>query len=168
MTAAERIASALLETRAKVTPNLVAAIATAGSAQEVAAVFHAYAAERTTTALQKRELERALRAEGWSRHAAKAEAGHRVANQSQGDTHMNTTEQIAERIAALLHMTRASSWTSDHSLKLSAAMKGQPPEVLAMALLQFSQGLLRASRQVIALQIDCANGEIARDEGGLQ
>lgn len=167
MTAAERIAAALLETRAKITPNLVAAIAAAASAQEIAAAFHAYAAERTTTALQKRELERALRAEGWSRHAAKAEAGHRVANQSQGDTHMNATNQ-AERIATLLHMTRAPSWTSDRTLELSAAMKGQPPEVLAMALLQFSQGLLRASRQVVALQLDCANGQAARDEGRLQ
>lgn len=168
MTAAERITSALLETRAKVTPDLVAAIATAGSVEEIAAAFRVYAAARIATAMRKRELEQTLHADGWSRKAAKAEAGHRVANKSpQGDTHMETTT-AAERIAALLHMTRTASWTSDNTLELSAAMKGQPPDVLAMALLQFSQGLLRASRQVVALQIDCANGQAARDEGRLQ
>lgn len=83
MTTAERIATALLETRAKVTPNLVAAIAAAASVQEVAAAFHAYAAERVTTALQKRELERALHAEGLSRRAAKAEVSHRFATPPQ-------------------------------------------------------------------------------------
>lgn len=83
MTTAERIAAALLETRAKITPNLVAAIAAAASAQEIAAAFHAYAADRVTTALQKRELERALHAEGLSRRAAKAEVSQRLATPPQ-------------------------------------------------------------------------------------
>jgi hypothetical protein len=79
---------------------------------------------------------------------------------------MNTEK--ASRITELLHQTRSTHWTSDSALQLSAAMRGQPPEVLAMALLQFSNGLLRASRQVVALQIDCEQGQIARDEGRLQ
>lgn len=81
---------------------------------------------------------------------------------------MNTTNETAAHIAELLHLTRSTSWTSDSALELSAAMRDQPPYVLAMALLEFSNGLLRASRQVVALEIDCANGQIARDEGRLQ
>lgn len=81
---------------------------------------------------------------------------------------MNTPTESAAHIAELLHLTRSTNWTSDSALQLSAAMRDQPPEVLAMALLQFSNGLLRASRQVVALEIDCANGQIARDEGRLQ
>lgn len=77
-TAAERIASALLETRAKVTPNLVAAIAAAESVEEIAAAFRVYAAARMAVALRKRELEQTLHADGWSRRTAKAEASHRL------------------------------------------------------------------------------------------
>lgn len=80
---------------------------------------------------------------------------------------MNKNEPAA-RIAELLHKTRSTNWTSDSALELSAAMRYQPPEVLAMALLEFSNGLLRSSRQVVALQIDCANGQIERDAGRLQ
>jgi hypothetical protein len=80
---------------------------------------------------------------------------------------MNSKEYSA-RIVELLHQARSTSWTSDSALQLSAAMRGQPAEVLAMALLEFSNGMLRASRQVVALEIDCANGQIARDEGRLQ
>lgn len=169
-TTTERITAALLDSRATVSPALVAAIAVSASVEEIAAAFRMYAAARIATAMRKRELEEALHADGWSRRAAKAEASHRVANQSpKGDTYMNTTSTTAaERIATLLHMSRTASWTSDQTLELSAAMKGQPPEVLAMALLQFSQGLLHASRQVVELQIDCANGQAARDEGRLQ
>lgn len=67
-----------------------------------------------------------------------------------------TPNQTASKIAALLHLSRSASWTSDHCLELSGAMKGQPPEVLACALLEFSRSLLRASRQVVTLQIDAA------------
>lgn len=79
MTPADRITAALLESRVKVSPALVDAIATAGSVQEVAAAFKVYAAARIATALRKRELERALHADGWSRTAAKVEASHRLA-----------------------------------------------------------------------------------------
>lgn len=79
-----------------------------------------------------------------------------------------TTTETAANIAALLHESRGTHWNLDTALQLSAAMRGQPPEVLAMALLEFSNGLLRASRQVVALEIDCANGQMARDEGRLQ
>lgn len=63
--------------------------------------------------------------------------------------------QVA-RIAELLHQTRSASWTSDHCLELSGAMKGQPAEILALALLEFSQGMLRAARQVVTIQRDAA------------
>lgn len=79
-----------------------------------------------------------------------------------------TTTETAAKIAALLHESRGTHWNSDTALQLSAAMRGQPPEVLAMALLEFSNGLLRASRNVVSLEIDCANSQAARDAGGLQ
>lgn len=81
---------------------------------------------------------------------------------------MNTQNQAASRIAELLHRSRSASWTSDHSLELSAAMRHQPPEILALALLEFSQGLLKASRQVVSLQIDCETAVAERDAGRLQ
>jgi len=78
MTPAERIAGCLRAAGARITPDIVAAITAAGSVEEVAAAFHAYAAERMATALQKRELEQALHADGWSRRTAKAEASRRL------------------------------------------------------------------------------------------
>lgn len=80
---------------------------------------------------------------------------------------MNSTETAAQ-IAAMLHQTRSTTWSADRALELSAAIREQPAEVLAMALITYSTGLLGASRQIVALQIDCANGQIARDEGRLQ
>ena len=79
-----------------------------------------------------------------------------------------TPKETAHKIAAMLHESRGTHWNSDTALQLSAAMRGKAPEVLAMALITYSTGLLRASRQVVALEIDCANGQIARDEGRLQ
>lgn len=82
-----------------------------------------------------------------------------------------TPNQNASHIAALLHQTRSASWTSDRTLELSAAMKGQSAEVLAMALLEFSQGLLRASHGVVSIQINAAITEqiiAERDSGLLQ
>lgn len=75
-----------------------------------------------------------------------------------------TQNQTVAHIASLLHQSRSASWTSNHTLELSGAMKGQPPEVLAMALLEYSQGLLNASRQVVSLQIDCETAIAERDE----
>lgn len=67
---------------------------------------------------------------------------------------MNT--QAAERIAALLHQTRSAGWTYDRTFELTAAMRGQAPETLALALMLYTQGLLNASRQVLTLQRDAA------------
>lgn len=47
-------------------------------------------------------------------------------------------------------------------------MRHQPAEVMALALLEFSAGLLNASRQVVALQIDCETAVAERDAGRLQ
>lgn len=80
-----------------------------------------------------------------------------------------TTNQNASHIAALLHQTRSASWTSDRTLELSAAMKGQSAEVLACALLQYSQGLLRAAHGAVTIQLDCAITEqviAERDSAG--
>lgn len=82
---------------------------------------------------------------------------------------MNAQLKAASRIAELLHRSRCASWTSDHCLELSAAMRNQPPEVLACALLEFSQSMLRASRQVVTTQINAAIVEqvlAERDAGG--
>lgn len=77
---------------------------------------------------------------------------------------MQTQNETVQKIAELLHRSRSASWTSDHTLELSGAMKGQPPEVLALALLEYSQGLLKASRGVVSLQIDAAVTEALLDE----
>jgi hypothetical protein len=81
---------------------------------------------------------------------------------------MNTPNESAAHIAELLHLTRSSTWSTDRALELSAAMRDRSAETLAMALITYSTGLLRASRQVVALQIDCEKSQIARDEGRLQ
>ena len=84
---------------------------------------------------------------------------------------MNTPNQTAQRIAELLHISRSGCWTSDHCLELSAEMKGQSPEVLACALLEFSQSMLRGAHQVVSLQRDAAIIEqviAERDAGRLQ
>lgn len=50
-------------------------------------------------------------------------------------------------------------------------MKGQPPEILALALLEFSQSMLRAAHGVVSHQIDAAVTEALlaeRDAGRLQ
>lgn len=69
---------------------------------------------------------------------------------------MNTPNQAASHIAELLHRSRSASWTSDCTLELSAAMRNQPAEILALALLQFSQSMLRAAKQVVTIQLDAA------------
>lgn len=79
-----------------------------------------------------------------------------------------TPTETALHIAGLLHESRSSRWTSDRALELSAAMRGQRPEVLAMALLDFSNGLLRAARGVVELQIGCQESQAARNAGELQ
>lgn len=82
-----------------------------------------------------------------------------------------TPNQNASKIAELLHRSRCTSWTSDHCLELSGAMRNQPPEVLALALLEFSQGLLRASHGVVSIQLHAAITEqviAERDAGRLQ
>lgn len=81
---------------------------------------------------------------------------------------MNAQLTAALKIAELLHRSRSASWTSDHTLELSAAMRNQPAEIMALALLEFSQGLLKASHQVVALQIDCETAIAERDSGRLQ
>lgn len=82
---------------------------------------------------------------------------------------MTTPNETAARIAGLLHRSRCASWTSDQTLELSAAMRGQPPEVLALALVEYSYAMLRASHGVVSLQIDAAITEqviAERDAGG--
>lgn len=81
---------------------------------------------------------------------------------------MNTQLTAASKIAELLHRSRCASWTSDHTLDLSAAMRNQPPEVLACALLEFSQNMLCAAHGVVSLQIDCETAVAERDAGRLQ
>lgn len=78
------------------------------------------------------------------------------------------TNTTASHIAGLLHETRSTSWSTDRTLELSAAMRDQPAEVLAMALITYMSDLLRASRQVVGLQIDCAKSQKAAEEGRLQ
>jgi hypothetical protein len=80
----------------------------------------------------------------------------------------HTNETTVAHIAELLHQTRSTTWCTDRALELSAAMRNQPSEVLAMALISYSAGLLGASRQVVALQLDCAKSQAARDAGELQ
>lgn len=82
---------------------------------------------------------------------------------------MNTQLTAALRIAELLHRSRSTSWCSDHCLELSAAMSGQSADVLALALLEFSQSMLRAAKQVVTIQLDAAvTDEVIaeRDAGG--
>lgn len=82
---------------------------------------------------------------------------------------MNTQLKAALRIAELLHRSRSASWTSDCTLELSAAMRHQPPEVLACALLEYSQAMLRAAHGVVSIQINAAITEqviAERDAGG--
>lgn len=81
---------------------------------------------------------------------------------------MTTTNKTAAHIAELLHLTRSTSWTSDSALELSAAMRDQSAETLAMALITYTTGLLRASRGVVELQLGCQQSQAARDEGLLQ
>lgn len=79
-----------------------------------------------------------------------------------------TTTETAAHIAALLHQTRSTTWSTDRALELSAAIRDQPAEVLAMALITYSTGLLGASRQVVELQIGCQQSQAARGAGELQ
>lgn len=79
-----------------------------------------------------------------------------------------TPKKTAEHIASLLHETRSTSWSTDRALELSASIRDQPAEALALALISYTAGLLGASRQVITLQIDCQKSQDARDEGRLQ
>lgn len=81
---------------------------------------------------------------------------------------MTTPTETAAHIAELLHLTRSTNWTSDSALELSAATLNQPAHVLALALLEFSSGLLRASKSVLEIQLDCANSQKAAEEGRLQ
>lgn len=84
---------------------------------------------------------------------------------------MNTANPNVSRIAGLLHQARNVSCTSNLSLELSAAIKGATPYEMAMALLEFSHDLLRASKQVLTIQRDAALAEQILNErdatGGL-
>lgn len=81
---------------------------------------------------------------------------------------MTNAQKHARHIAELLHLARNSGWTTDGAIELSGAMKDQPSEVLALALLIFSNDLLRAARSVTALQIAVARAEDERDALGGQ
>lgn len=59
---------------------------------------------------------------------------------------MTSAKEHAVHIAELLHMARNATWTTDQTLELSAALKGQSTEILAMGLLLFASGLLLAAR----------------------
>lgn len=77
---------------------------------------------------------------------------------------MNTTNPNVLRIAGLLHQTRNASWTSDNTLELSAAIKTATPYEMAMALIEYSHDLLRASKQVLTIQRDAALAEQLMNE----
>ncbi len=79
-----------------------------------------------------------------------------------------TPTETAANIAAILHETRSASWSTDRALELSAATINQPPEVLAMALVTYTHALLRASKAVLSMQVDCEKSQAARDAGELQ
>jgi len=69
---------------------------------------------------------------------------------------MNTANQTAQHIAALLHKTRSPGWTTDNTLELSAAMKAATHDEMVMALLMFTSDMLAAARNVVTLQRDAA------------
>jgi hypothetical protein len=79
---------------------------------------------------------------------------------------MASPKQRAQRIAELLHLSRNATWTTDQTLELSAAVKGQSTEILAMALLLFSGGLLLAARSATQLEREVVIAEAELDERG--
>lgn len=69
---------------------------------------------------------------------------------------MTTTNQNAQHIAALLHMSRSPAWTTDNTLELSAATRSATHDEMAMALLMFTSDMLAAARNVVTIQRDMA------------
>lgn len=79
---------------------------------------------------------------------------------------MTNAKEHAQHIAELLHLARTPGWTTDQTLELTAALKGQSTEVLAMAVLLFGGGLLLAARSATELQREVAIAEAEIDERG--
>jgi hypothetical protein len=75
---------------------------------------------------------------------------------------------LSNKIAEKLHQTRAAAWTIDDSIELAATIRAASADECQHALLDFTMGLLSASRNVLTLQLDAALIEdvIAERDGG--
>lgn len=80
---------------------------------------------------------------------------------------MTNTEKLTE----LLTMSRSSHWTSENSMQLAETLRAATDDELRMALMHFTQGLLRTAHTIKSAQLHAAIGQAAIEErdqhGGL-
>lgn len=68
-----------------------------------------------------------------------------------------------EKITALLHETRATTWSADKAMELAHLLNEVTTYEKAIAVMEYSRGLLLTSRNILQFQITAAVAEAERD-----